>query len=77
MVVFSFFSCFLSGERNVRQVPVNSSVEAAEPKNDVDQKGGEPDEKKGDQQPADKEKEVKSTSSVSKNTEQNTFLVRM
>lgn len=61
-----------SGERNIREVPVNSSIEAAEPKKDADQQGGEPDEKKVDTQP-----EEKSTSAVSKNTEQNMFLVRV
>lgn len=68
--------CHLAGVRNVRDVPVNSSVDTTQTKSNSDKQGGEPDDKKGDTQPAEKEKEEKSASSVSKNTEQKTFLVR-
>lgn len=70
-------NCCHSGERSVRDVPVNSSAEALAPKKDGDKQDGEADEKKEDTQPADKEKEEKSTSTASKNNEENTFLVRM
>lgn len=70
-------NCCLSGERNIRDAPVNSSVTAVVPTKDTGKQEIVPNEKKGETQPAGKEKEEKSTSTLSKNTEQNTFLVRM
>lgn len=69
--------CCLSGERNVRDVPVTTPAVASEPKNDADKKDDNPAEKKEDTQPADKQKEEKSTSSVNKSSEESTFLVRV
>lgn len=71
--------CCLLGDRKTREAPTNSPGVAEEPAKVAEKQGGEPDEKKKEEetQPADKDKEEKSKSTVSKNMDQNTFLVRV
>lgn len=66
------------GDRKTRETPISSSAVAEDPAKVAGKQGGEPEEKKEEEtQPADKDEEEKSKSTVSKNMEQNTFLVRV
>lgn len=66
------------GDRKTREALNSSSAVAEDPAKVAGKQGGEPDEKEEEEtQPADKDKEEKSNSTVSKNMEQITFLVRV
>ncbi|XP_075869481.1 protein GPR108 [Nelusetta ayraudi] len=67
----------VKGDRKTREAPTNSPGVAEEPAKVAEKQGGEPDEKKKEEetQPADKDKDEKSKSTVSKNMDQNTFLL--
>lgn len=66
----------VKGDRKTREISNSSSAVAEDPAKVAGKQGGEPDGKKEEEtQPADKDEEEKSKSTVSKNMEQKTFLL--